>query len=70
MKIIVIWLSKIKHLFRELTTIHLLSLEDDFPQSFRQMAHSLDSTPGLRRASSLYSKAVSCNRASLSLWER
>ena len=69
MKITVIWLSKIKHLFRELTTNHFLSLEDVFPPSFRQMARSLDSTPGPRRASSLYS-AGSCNRASPSLWER
>ena len=69
MKITVIWLSKIKHLFRELTTNHFLSLEDDFPPSFRQMARSLDSTPGPRRASSLY-LAGSCNRASPSLWER
>ena len=61
MQIIVIWLSKIKHLFRGLTTAHSLSLEDDFLQCFRWMAPALGPTPGMRGLSNLYSEAVSGN---------
>lgn len=70
MKIIVIWLSKIKHLFRGLTTAHFLSLEDDCPQCFRWMAHALGPEPGMRGLNNLYSEALSENGPLPSLWKR